>query len=114
MSQKTDVLAGVSAGFARFFGDADQSRLVENTDKFLSIADIQRQAFDQALIFVENKKQWHPRGVRLFAEIITIGILSRWLLEEKPLTDAEIIRMTGEIELIGNCWFHIGLPMRQA
>ena len=105
MSLETDVLAGVSAGVARFLREVDQKSPLPG-----SIGDVQRQVFELAVRMMKDKPQWPPRGIQFFVEILTTGVLSRWRFEEPPLSDEQIFRFIGEIELFENCWFHLKLP----
>jgi hypothetical protein len=108
----TDVWRGVMNGFGRFSVEVDRVAPGE-IRRFASPADAtgeHREVFEMALKVLANrprrKKDWNERGVRLFAEILTIGVLSRRRFNEKPLDEDQIFRFVGEAELFFNSWNH--------
>jgi hypothetical protein len=104
MPQETDIRAGVLAGVYRFYAEIGQpSDILEATDQAQRISNL---IWD----VVRNKEKWHPRGVRLFAEVVTIGILSRSVAREEPLNEDQLFRFGDQIEFAANCWFHLTFP----
>ncbi len=111
-----DVWRGVMNGFGRFSMEVDRVAPGE-IRRFASPADApgeHREVFEMALKVLANrprrKKDWNERGVRLFAEILTIGVLSRRRFNEKPLDEDQIFRFVGEAELFFNSWNHTHFP----
>lgn len=106
MAQEADVWAGVLAGVARFFRELEleQPQEIQNGQKQV------QEAVDLALSVVKEQEDWHPRGTRLFAELLTIGVLSRWRFGEAQLNEEQIKKFAAELKLLENCWFHLKIP----
>ena len=111
-----DVWHGVMNGVARFLMDVDRvppSQIL----RFASPADApseHREVFELARNVLANRprreKDWNQRGARFFAEILTIGVLSRRRFNEEPLNEDQIFRFVGEEELFFNSWNHTHFP----
>jgi hypothetical protein len=108
MSER-DIWPGVLAGVARFALDVESAwpDIVTEADR--------REIFSRAVDHVKGI-EWHPRAERLFAEILTIGELSRRVArrrfnrEEPDLKDDEILRFIGDLDAILNSLKRTNFP----
>jgi hypothetical protein len=107
------VWQGVVAGIARFAREVDrQKEIREFIDK-----DYTENMVNNIWKFVEPKQsqkvpaedRWHSRGQTLFAEIYTIGEMSRHLMKEKRLSDEEIDSFVRGMPVWVNSFFHTRL-----
>jgi hypothetical protein len=58
---------------------------------------------------IPEKERWHPRGQRLFAEMLTIREMARELSGEERLSEDTINRFVIEAAIWWNSFFHMTL-----
>ena len=103
MAEQADVWAGVYDGAGRFCGAVDQVSTSQ-------LGPLLQEAFDLAWGVTESRPEWHARGARLFAEVVAVGVLSRWRFEEPSLASEDAYQFAQSIEALGNSFFHLHLP----
>jgi hypothetical protein len=102
------VWQGVVAGIARFAREVDRQ---EEIRQFVDSGYTENMV-NTICRFVEEvpeENRWHPRGQRLFAEIYTIGEMSRQLMGEGSLSDEEIHGFVRGMPIWVNSFFHTRL-----
>jgi hypothetical protein len=107
------VWQGVVAGIARFAREVDrQEEIMQFIDKGYTeymVNNIWKFVEPKQSQEVPEEHRWHSRGQSLFAEIYTIGEMSRHLMKEGSLSGEEIDSFVSGMPVWVNSFFHTRL-----
>ena len=110
------VWQGVVVGIARFAREVDSQdiqekfkKLINNNYTEIMVNNIWKLVEPNQSQNVPEANRWHPRGQRLFAEMFTVGEMSRELLGEDSLSDEKVQGFVRGMPDWLNSFFHVRL-----
>lgn len=106
------VWQGVIAGIARFAREVDQQEQINQFINYEYTENMVKRVWRCVEFYqsqVPDENRWHPRGQRLFAEMFTIGEMSRQLMGEGNLSDEEVDGFARGMSIWVNSFFHVKL-----